>query len=645
MDLSCQSPQQLRDKEWIITNGLGGYASTSLLNQNTRKYHGLLVSDIEGVGRTVLLSTLEEKLTVNNQVYYLSAMAFKGQENPPYHHDLRFFDENGEIVIEYRLPMGRLIKRIMMPYESNELYVDYEFYGDFNGELHIRPLFALRNFHELNYAPQATAELNHGVVKIIGEVMPSQNNPSKSVELYLSSQPQLDWYPNACQYENVYYHQEAMRGYGCHETLASLGYFVAPLKTGTTRFIWHIGVNKPCSPALLRTSYQQLLHRHPLCTQQHSMLTRLKQAGEKCVIKRGDHYAVLAGYHWFESWGRDTFIALPDLLLKNEPVYADVLDGYLKERKDGLIPNFLDKDGKHAFNSIDASLWWSWALSEWYQHSPNKLQIAQKYVQPLKEIFSTYQKGLDNNDIYWRCDDGLIYAGNAVMNLTWMDAKVAGVAVTPRYGYVIEINALWYNLVTLLINMLQRLPQQNTQEISLLLGFKKQIKERFNEVLVHKNGVYDFVNENECNTQIRCNQIIATGLATDLLSHSTRIQIMSEVEAHLLTPYGLRTLSPQDKDYIAHYEGDQATRDLSYHNGTVWSWLWIFYMRSLHKQNHISPQQKLYIQQAQQAMTQHLQEAGIYGVSEIFDADHPYKPKGTILQAWSVASCIALFDN
>ena len=639
MDKPIQSQTLNPLNEWLIGNSLGGYASSTLSGENTRKYHGLLVANLPGFGRAVLLAMLEEILIYQEKTYYLSAIRYHKHFQP---NDLSLQNiksSTNSVQFDYHLQSRPFLRKILwFTPGKNTVQIDYHFLADGSADLTIRPLFAMRNFHKLTQTQTIDLKKIKGkTLKIDAEIL----GGTQSLRSFMTLDAEkAQWHSQRLNYAALYYREEAARGYPACENLSALGHYHIRLRNGQGHqfsLLYTLEQNAEIAPA--RQYIQSAFGKAPLNV--------LEEAKKKCLVKKAKSLDVIAGYHWFDCWGRDSFIALPSLCLKTTKDFRQleaIVDHYIEAQKDGLIPNYLSPSGHHPYNSIDASLWLCWALSRYFDTTPNKTEFIKKYLPALETMYSRYAEGVQRQEITFHCrKNGLIYAGNPSMNLTWMDAQINGKPVTPRYGYIVEINALWYHLTV----FLARLYRHSHNKLRLTEKLEKkatQIKQNFRKIFVHEHGLYDFVTDEDKNTQLRPNQMIATGLENDLLNIAEVENCLRVTDQHLITPYGLRTLAPSEHDYCPCYQGDQQQRDQSYHNGTIWPWLWIFYLSSLRKLPHMTDRHRAYIRHSQEKIVQHIYQAGIGGISEIFDAEAPFTPKGAILQAWSVAACIDLFE-
>ena len=351
--------------------------------------------------------------------------------------------------------------------------------------------------------------------------------------------------------------------------------------------------------------------------------------------------SLIAGYHWFEDWGRDTLVSLPGLLLVTGrvPEAGEILKTYAAYTRDGIVPNrFPDATGEPEYNTVDASLWYIIAAFHYIRYTKNFAFVKDHLWATMKDIIEHYQNG---TRFHIRMDlDGLIYAGQAGTPLTWMDAKVGDQAVTLRAGKAVEIQALWYNALRIMDQIGNRIGEKDAAKKWMNLAEK--VWASINQQFWYDEGgyLYDVINGQERDASLRPNQILAVSLPFESVTPDRASRIVATVEEKLLTPFGLRTLDPRDPRYVSHYKGDPATRDAAYHQGTVWPWLIGPFLTAYQKVNGKSAKGQSHIRAHLALLLTHLWEAGLGTVSEIFDADMPHEPRGAIAQAWSVGEIL-----
>jgi predicted glycogen debranching enzyme len=368
----------------------------------------------------------------------------------------------------------------------------------------------------------------------------------------------------------------------------------------------------------------------------------LINSAQQFIMKRERKTEIIAGFHWFGSWGRDTFIALPGLTLTmgDTKTCKAVIDTMVSKLANGLFPNIESSDDA-AYNSVDAPLWFFWALQQYTKHTNSYVPVWKTYNKAINSILNAYRNGtLFNIKMQ---ENGLIYAGEKGNALTWMDAVVNGIPVTPRIGAPVEINALWYNALMFSLDLAGK--ANDEKFVNRWSKLPALVKESFIGQFWDKDRGYlaDYIDSNTKDWSVRPNQVIATSMDYSPLDDEMKTSVLNIVERDLLTPRGLRTLSPKNKDYLGKYEGNQEQRDKAYHQGTVWPWLLDHFCESylkLYKECGFHKVKKI-IQGFESTMNEH----GIGTISEIYDGDPPHYPRGAISQAWSIAAILRIIDR
>lgn len=625
--------------EWLETNSLGGYASSTILNCNTRKYHGLLVSKLENLpDKYVLLSKIEDAIEINDQKYFLSAHQY-----PNYFQDGSFsnFQEyQQKLNPQFIFKFGEIViaKEIILLHGENTVLIKYQLLHGNRAKLSIRPFIAQRNFHQLakeNPAFQKETKL----IKNGFAITPYKTLPT----LYLQLNTNFNLEENLVWYKDFVYSRDQERGYDSHEDLFAADMFKFDLvkekaiifscslseKKHDLCVLWDIEIKRRQKFYDKQTGcdFQIALKKVALSFIEHS--------------KSFEELKIIAGFHWFLEWGRDAMIALPGLTLFSgmKAECLAILKTFAKNEKQGLIPNYLGTTiEQNSYNSIDASLWFIWASQQFFLKTKDANSIKMHLWSTIKNIFYGYNKGT-LFDIKMQ-ENGLIYAANKDVNLTWMDACVAGKPVTPRSGFQVEVNALWYNALCFMLELAKIFHDEIEQELLQLIPL---VKKSFGEIFWNPSCNYlnDFVNTDEINCQIRPNQIFAVSLPNSPMSNEQAKKIVEVVKNNLLTPVGLRTLAANDRKYCGNYAGIMADRDRAYHNGTVWPWLLGHFGEAFIKVTSVNKAQEVLVPTLH-ALQNHLSEYGIGTIAEIFSGDFPHAPNGCISQAWSVAEVLRL---
>jgi len=591
--------------EWIETNGLGGYASSTASGMNTRRYHGLLVAATKPpVGRMVMLSKLDERLRVDGAWYDLATNQYPGAVHPRGVDHLVSFERSVFPVAEFRVAGARLRKTVAAIHGENTTVVLYELL-DAPGEITIelRPFIAARDYHSLVHANDAV----HRDARFIDGVLALQ--PALFIAL-----PEATFHAAPDWYYRFEYAMEIERGLDAHEDLFTPGTMSRTLAPGA-RVAVIVSLDDPRGRdgvALLDAERR----RRAAVPAAGPAASRRRLAADQFIVRRGARKTIIAGYHWFTDWGRDTMIALPGLCLATGRFddARQILHAFAESVSEGMLPNrFPDGGEAPEYNTADATLWFFVAAYAYFEATRDEALLP-----VLRDIVAWHTRGTRHN--IHEDDDGLLVAGVADDNLTWMDARVDGHAVTSRHGKAVEINALWFNALSILAAL---------DRDESLAARAARVRVRFREVFW--NGRY--LDDVENDASIRPNQIFAISLPFPLLDGADAEQVLAVVEQHLLTPVGLRTLSPNDPRFVGTYIGGPRERDAAYHQGTVWPWLLGPYIDALVRVRG----------DAGRAEARRIL-AGIdwsFGsIPEIYDGAPPHTPRGCIAQAWSVGELL-----
>ena len=596
--------------EWLVANGLGGYASSTSIGANTRAYHGLLVAALHPpTNRMLLLSSLDEELIMDNgDRYMLSNHQYPGAIYPQGFRHLQGFMLHPIPNFSYKVGNGMVDKSIFMVHGENTTIVHYSI-SDISGRIRILPFITCRSFHAASDLPSMLQEEGANGTRI-----------SSVCDLFLLSD-EARYVKDEMVYYNYEYEQERLRGLPFRENLLSPGYFEMELDGQTSLAISASTMRQamPIAQRLEKLERKRLLDLEDTVA---APLKNLAQAADSFIVKRDMGKSRIAGYHWFDDWGRDAMISLPGLLLVPGRLLdaGHVLSTFADAMLDGLLPNDL---GARSYNTADASLWFIQAAFSYFRCSRDK-ELIRRLWPKLIEVVERYS--MDGPSI--RMDsDSLIISGPA---LTWMDAQADGRPVTPRGGKACEINALWYGS----LRAMEELARELVKPFGLDLS--DRVRQSYQKFWNSENGCLFDVLDHE-DASIRPNQIIAAAIP-ELLPELKRRRILEVVTRELLTPYGLRTLSPRDPRYCSRYEGGPRQRDEAYHQGTVWPWLIGPYIDALLSVNGSSSDSRAKAEEIlSPLMLMGLDAGGICTIPEVFDGDAPHRAGGCISQAWSVA--------
>jgi predicted glycogen debranching enzyme len=627
--------------EWLETNGLGGWASSSIIGANTRRYHGLLTAAIvPPAERMVLLSKLDETIVTGDKRIELGVNVYANNIVAPLgHHYLNRFTKELFPEWEYEVEGIRLRKTIAMVNGENTTLIIYDVVESAEPfTLELLPLMAARGYHSLNHeGPQMhwDADFTDGIF---------HNQPDGQNHVFISI-PGAAYEHTPRWFNNFEYPVEQYRGLDFQEDLFNHGTFSVTLKQGDS-----IGIIISTEDVSGRNAHELLskegVRRKLLVSHQpdDEIVQQLVLAADQFIVKRNENLkTVIAGYHWFTDWGRDTMISLPGLCLSTGR-YEDakkILAAFADSVSMGMLPNrFQDNGEEPEYNNVDGTLWYFVAVHKYLQVTGDSDFVLNNILPVLKQIIDWHFAGTRYN-IHAE-SDGLLFAGEEGQQLTWMDARIGQWVVTPRMGKPVEVQALWYNALRIFSELLHLNGQQGDAIVVTVSAEK--IKENFENLFWYEQGqyLYDNINEKgEPVTEFRPNQLFAISLPFALIEGDKAISILQNVEEHLYTPVGLRTLPKTDAHYVPVYGGDQFHRDSAYHEGTVWSWLLGPYIDALAKVGV----EKSLLKKVIDNFAYHLNEGCIGSVSEIFDAEPPHHPRGCIAQAWGVAELLRVIKD
>lgn len=637
----CRDLREATAREWLETNGLGGFASSTVAGLNTRRYHGLLVAATRPpVGRTVLLSKLEETLVVAGRRYELSANQYPGVVHPQGHLLLSRFRLDPFPVFTYRAAGLELEKSVVMLHGENTTCVRYTLRREAGADevrLEVRPLIAFRDYHATtheNGALDARVRAEGGLLT----VAPYEGLPA----LHLAHEGGVVdaagyWY------RDFTYAEEQARGLDYREDLFSP--FALSFDLVGRREVSIIASTERRDAGrageMIRAEVERrgvVLRSSPAGDEAVCALTA---AADQYVVARGGQKTVIAGYHWFGDWGRDTMIALPGLTLVTGrfDVARSILAEFARHVSRGMLPNRFTEAGETPeYNTADATLWYFEAVRALVAYAGDAEFVRANLYDVLKEIIEWHERGTR-----YRIHvdgDGLLAAGEEGAQLTWMDAKVGDRVITPRHGKPVEIQALWYNALRVM------------EGLARLFGFDEDGRkyaamaarayDSFNEQFWNEEAgcLYDVVDGETRDGSLRPNQVFAVSLHHPLLSGERARSVVEVVERELLTPYGLRSLAPSDTQYSGRYGGSPSERDAVYHQGAVWAWLIGPFVTAYLKVHGRTPAAVERARGLLAPLVAHLKEACLGHVSEIFEGDAPHAPRGAAAQGWSVAEVL-----
>jgi predicted glycogen debranching enzyme len=634
----CRDFGQSSRLEWLDTNGRGGYMMGTVAGVRTRRYHSLLTAPGGvGQGAQVWLSAIEDALELEGERYELATHYYPGTLSPRGYERLSEFRLAPYPCWLYSFGESTLAKEVLLIEDRAAVLLRYCCSED--ARLRLRPFLAGRPQHELLRAGESAGwevEDEPGYWRFRrGRREMHLRGDFRGVER------QPDWY-HSFQYPVDY-----QRGLDYEEDLWTPGVAEVELRADTwAYFVCSLGEDPGVlDPLELMRVIEVKEKRFPL---PHSLGEKLANAAEHFVFEQGGRKSVIAGYPWFTDWGRDTFISLPGLMLARgrQEEAARTIDSFVRLRRGGLIPNRITDDGATAeYNSIDGTLWLVIAVWQWLEEGGDREHFEDELYEPLREMMERLVVGTEYG-IYCDGRDGLLVAGSAETQLTWMDARVKGRPVTPRHGKAVEINALWYNALRLMTDWARSRGDYEAE--GRFGGLANRAIAGFTGLFWNEaaNCLYDVVREGYRDGAIRPNQLFALSLPYPMVIRSKAEAMLRTVEEHLLTANGLRTLSPGDAGFEPRFEGGPERRDGAYHQGTVWPWLFGPYGRACLKVRGQNPGEKQRLRDLLEGFAGRALDSGCLGqIGEVYDGTEPQREGGTPAQAWSVAEILWLLSR
>lgn len=618
-------------REMLSTDRRGGYMSTTIVCCNTRKYHGLMVAPIDDTDRTyVLLSSLDETVVQHDQSFNLALHRFKGVYEPRGHKYITDFEYTPTPTITYRVGGVVLRKELLWIHRRTQLMIRYTLLDAHSRtRLQLRPFLAFRDKHALS---KANMQADGRSYPIPGGV--KCRLYASFPWLYLQSDKSgTEFVPAPDWYYNFEYRKEIERGYDGYEDLLTPGYFETELKKGES-IIFSASLDEMATPATIHQIFAAALAGR---THKIDFLSCLRHSARQFVIHRpGDRTEVVAGYPWEGVDPRQALVALPGITLEqgNTQDCIAVLDTMVRTMEGGMFYG-----PASAYHAADTPLWFFWVLQR-LERQVGAQAVWERYGETMKTLLESYRRGVGNRVVLH--DNGLLWAAAPGVPLTWMNTLADGRAATPRSGYQVEVNALWYNAVCYAVELAARFGDTPFLQAwkNLPARTRAAFVERF--WLSGEGYLADYVNDEEINKYIRPNMVVACGLDYKMLTEEQQIDVLRTVRQHLLTPRGLRSLSPRNPHYKGTCEGTPDERDLAAKNGSVWVWPLAFYARAL-----FDIEGDAFLPAASDllaAFEEEIQICGIGSISELFDADPPYTPRGAISEAWSVGPLLQLHE-
>lgn len=634
------------EREWLLTNGIGGFASSTIIDSNTRRYHGLLIASLKPpASRYLVLSKIDERVTIDGEIHKISSFRTPDFTSEGFKYLDRFL-QNPLPTFVYSVKDIFIEKKISMVYGENTVAIVYKVSnGSSKAVLSLTPLVNFRDYHSnadkqyMNFV-QKPEEREVSIVPY---------NMDMDIKICCSEGKYL---PRENDYFcNMDYAIERERGLHATEDHYVPGTFEVEFEPWQEMNISIIAtiekeIRNKDGMDILKKEEKRLNDLAQLSGFEDELAKSLAVAADNFIVHRNltNSKTIIAGYPWFSDWGRDTLIALPGLTLATKRFEAakDILLSFSRYVKCGLVPNLLPEDGEEpAYNSVDASLWYFEAVKKYIDYTGDYNFIHENIYDALNEIIEAYKNGT-----LYRIgmeDDGLITAGNERTQITWMDAKVGDWVVTPRHGKAVEINALWYNA----LKIFAMLTENRGGDGSSYEQLASKVKESFEEKFWNKeeNCLFDVLTNTYNDGSVRPNQIIAVSLSNPVMVGEMAKSVVDKVWKELYTAYGLRSLSPNSKQYVGSYIGDMYRRDGAYHQGTAWAWLIGQFVTAFVRVNGGTKEAKEKAKRFIEPFRDHLRDACIGSISEIFDGNQPLLPRGCFAQAWSVGEILRAYTE
>ncbi len=658
-------------REWIIANGLGGFASSSIIGVNTRRYHGLLVAPLlPPAQRHLLISKLDETLKIGDRKYDLFTNICENYVSDGFKY-LQSFEMKYIPEFVYDVENVKITKNVVMIYGRNIVCVTYKIENlKEDGTIILSPVLNFRDFHGLNTNHNYSLKQKIDKSKVRVEI---DGNAVTPIYMHVSNSNYIEHFDDT--FSNMYYLKEDERGFYPEENLVVSGRFEVLLKANEVNYITFVGslednIEEIDGFKVIDDEIKRLKQIEEIANlelkatkltkkqkEYNEFMEKLVLASESFVIYRPSFrlHSIIAGYPWFLDWGRDAMIAYEGIFLitKRFDLAREILLTFTRDIKFGLVPNgYSGFDDRPLYNSVDSSLLLFEQVNKFLRYTNDYNFIKENIYEKLKTVIINYDKGidLDNNNIYID-NDGLVVSGTPNTQNTWMDVKIGDFVVTPRNGKVVEINALWYNALKTLENLAYRFEDEETAKMceAKASAHKKIFNKKFYND--KKKSLYDVLEDDK----VRPNQLFAFSTTYPVwdFKNTNTSQIIETIENKLLLKHGLRTLSKTEKEYIPIYEGDSYKRDMSYHQGVPWPWLLGLYFDTLKnlitsekdkkKKEELKEKLNSFITTTYNTFRKEIDLPDAIGnISELYDAKLPYKPGGTPAQAWSVAEVLRI---
>lgn len=634
----------MSSREWLETNGIGGFAFGTLAGSRSRRYHALLTAATKPpLGRISMLSKFEETVFIDGTAFELSSNQFAGTISPRGFELLTGFRLDPFPVWTYDLAGTTLEKAVFMAHGENTTVCRWTLMDAAkkltNVRLELRPLVSFVDYHALRReGPDEIFEYSADG----GKVEVRARDCETPLHFFHSGSVEKTGY----WYRNFDLAVERERGFDNFEDLFQPFVLKIDLERAASVVVTTTPGSDVNGDRLEKLEIERRRSLIKLAEPVSEFAEQLAAAADQFIVRRGSGETVIAGYPWFSDWGRDTMIAFTGLTLAcgRPEIAKNILLEFSKHISDGMLPNrFPDAGAGAEYNTVDATLWYFEAIRAYAEKTGDYKFVDEQLYEKLAGIVAAHLRGTRYN--IHVDTDGLLYAGEPGVQLTWMDAKIGDLVITPRTGKPVEIQALWYNALRIMAEFASRFGHEEDRLRFDAMAELAQLS--FNSAFwnAEQNCLFDVVENGRRDASIRPNQIFAVSLPHSMLDAGRSRRVVAKVEAELLTPFGLRSLAPSDARYVGVYTGSPLERDSSYHQGTVWAWLIGGFVDAYRKVSGDSAATEARVRDVLAGFQEHLREAGVGQISEIFDGDAPHCPRGCPAQAWSVAEVLRVLKN
>ena len=636
------------EKEWILTNGRSGFAGATIIGANSRKYHGVLIGAIKSPDeRYMILPKVEEKLILNQIEYPLTSTKYIGETSEGFL-NLQSFSYEGIPTYKYLVNGVDIQKRVFLQYGKNTAVIEYTIKGNGqDGILKLTPFASFRNPGECSSLENLTFEKT--VVEKGFKLVPMKKKDIE-INIFSSCGKTVEEAEEITDY--VFYDVDITSGDKCIDQYYIPGSIEISFNGKEDKKVYFVATIEQEKPSnieeIIFSEERRIENLKKTFNDNRPIAKYLPLGADNFIVDRDsiNSKTVLAGYPWFLDWGRDTMIAVTGLTMSTNRLEdaKDILRSFSLYEKNGLIPNmFPDLGQEPLYNTVDASLWYIKAIYDYllYSNSEEAVIFIKEEIYPtIKNIISSYKNGTDFS--IGMKDDYLIWAGDGLDQVTWMDVRVDEIVVTPRHGKPVEINALWYNALKITSLLAKKFNDSKEDEYEKLA---EKVKESFQDKFWNEEDkcLYDVVSNEESDNSIRPNQIWAVSLPFSILDREKERLVVNTVYKELYTPYGLRSLNRGHKDYKPQYKGKLFNRDMAYHQGTVWGFPIGGFLTAYCKVNDYSNEAVEFVDNCLKDMESHIEDQCLGGIAEIFDGEAPHHGRGCYTQAWSVGEVIRVY--